>query len=90
MSRHQTAYETELNQKELACREKIEKLEMQEASLEWELTLDIDEALRALAINTLRVVSKALLMQHRELEHIKEMQITSLQMALKAYGLNQG
>jgi hypothetical protein len=88
MSRHQTAYEIELNQKELLCRDEIEKLEMQGASLEGELALDIDEARRALTINTLRVVSKALLTQHRELEHIKEMQITSLQMALRAYGVN--
>jgi hypothetical protein len=90
MSRHQTAYETELNQKELACREEIEKLEMQEASLEWELTLDIDDVRKNRTANTLRVVSKALSRQHRELAHIKELQITFLQTALNAYGLNQG
>jgi hypothetical protein len=78
MLRHQTPYEIGLNQKELLCREEIEKLEMQEASLEWELALDIDEAMTTKTINTLRVVSKALLAQHRELAHIKETQRSRL------------
>jgi hypothetical protein len=89
MSRHQTPYEIELNQKERLCLDEIDKLEMQEASLEWELALDgIDESCKSLAMNTLRVVSKALLAEHRKLEHIKELQITSLQVTLQAYGVD--
>lgn len=86
MSRHLTSYEIELNQNERSCRDEIDKLEMQEASLDWELTLDIDDLRKMRNINTLRALYKALLAQHRKLTHIKELQITSLQVELRGYG----
>ena len=86
MSRHLTAEEIALNQQELTCRSEIEKLEMHEAALDYELEQDMDESRRMLAVHTLRVLYKALLIQHRELERIKEAQITSIQRTLSAYG----
>jgi hypothetical protein len=79
MSRHLTPEEIALNQRELACRAEIELLEMQETSLEYEVEQDIDETRRMIVVQTLRVMCKALLTQHRELERIKDAQITSIQ-----------
>jgi hypothetical protein len=79
MSRHLTPEEIALNQQEAICRDEIERPEVQEASLEYELEQDIDDSRRMLAVHTLRVLYKALLVQHRELERIKDAQITSLQ-----------
>jgi hypothetical protein len=86
MSRHQTIDEIALNQQEAIVQAEMEKLEMQEAALEYELEQDIDESRRMQILHTLRVLSKALLMQQRELMHIKDMQIKSVQMTLRAYG----
>ena len=78
--RHLTPEEIALNQQALTCRAVIEKLEMQEAALDYELAQDIeDESRRMMAVQTLRILYKALLTQHRELARIKDMQITSLQ-----------
>jgi hypothetical protein len=84
--RRLTSEEIALNQQELTCRAEIEKLEIQEAALEYELELDIDESRRMQILHTLRVLSKALLTQHRELARIKDAQITSVQRTLRAYG----
>jgi hypothetical protein len=62
--RHLTQYEIELNQKERNCRDEIEKLEMQEASLDWELAVDMDESRRMRTVTTLRAISKVLLARH--------------------------
>jgi hypothetical protein len=86
MSRHLTPEEIALNQQEAICRDEKERLEVQEASLEYELEQDIDDSRRMLAVHTLRVLYKALLVQHRELERIKDAQITSLQRTLRAHG----
>jgi len=86
MSRHQTRDEIELNQREEEAQAAIDKLEMQEAALEFELGQDIAEPRKIQILHTLRVVSKALLIQQKELTHIKDMQIKSVQMALRAYG----
>jgi hypothetical protein len=85
MSRHQTVDEIALNQREEMVRTEIEKLEMQEAALEYELEQNIDHSRRMQILNTLRVLSKALLTQQREWTHIKDMQIKSVQMTLRAY-----
>jgi hypothetical protein len=86
MGRHLTPEENALNQQELTCRAEIEKLEMQEAALDYELGQDIDESRRMLAVHTLRILYKALLAQHRELGRIKDAQIASVQKTLRAYG----
>ena len=44
MSRYLTPEEIALNQRELTCRAEIEKLEMQEAQLNFELEQDIGES----------------------------------------------
>jgi hypothetical protein len=85
--RHLTPEEIALNQQELTRRAEIEKLEIQEAALDYELAQDIeDESRRTLAVQTLRILYKALLIQHRELASIKDAQITSLQRGLGSYG----
>jgi hypothetical protein len=84
--RHLTPEEIVLNQDELTCLAEIEQLEMQEASLEYELKQDIDDSRRMIATQTLRVLYKALLTKHRELARIKDAQITSLQRTLRSYG----
>jgi hypothetical protein len=86
VGRHLTPEEIALNQQELTCRAEIELLETQEASLEHELELDIDESRRMIAVQTMRVMYKALLTQYRELTRIKDMQITSVQRTLRGYG----
>jgi hypothetical protein len=86
MSRRLTTEEIALNQQEIACRSEIEKLEMQETSLEYELEQDLDGSRRMVVGQTLRVLYKALLTQHRELARIKDAQITSVQRTLRAYG----
>jgi hypothetical protein len=86
MSRHLTTEEIALNQQEIACWSEIEKLEMQETSLEYELEQDLDGSRRMVVGQTLRVLYKALLTQHRELARIKDAQITSVQRTLRAYG----
>jgi hypothetical protein len=83
--RHLNPEEIALNQQELTCRAEIELLETQETSLEYELEQDIDETRRMIVVQTLRVICKALLTQHRELVRIKDAQITSLQKTLRAY-----
>jgi hypothetical protein len=90
MSRHQTRDEIELNQREEEAQAAIDKLEMQEAALEFELGQDIAEPRKIQILHTLRVVSKALLIQQKELTHIKDMQIKYVQMALRAYGADWG
>jgi hypothetical protein len=84
--RHLTPEEIALNQEELTCLAEIEQLEMQETSLEYELKQDIDKSSRMIAMQTLRVLYKALLTKHRELVRIKDAQITSLQRTLRSYG----
>jgi hypothetical protein len=84
--RHLTPEEIALNQQELTCLSEIEQLEMQETSLEYELKQDIDESRRMIAMQTLRVLYKALLTKHRELARIKDAQITSLQRTLRSFG----
>jgi hypothetical protein len=84
--RHLTPEEIALNQEELTCLAEIEQLEMQETSLEYELKQDIDQSRRMIAMQTLRVLYKALLAKHRELARIKDTQITSLQRTLRSYG----
>jgi hypothetical protein len=86
MGRHLTPEEIALNQQELTCRAEMEKLEMQEAALDYELEQDIDDSRRMLAVHTLRILYKALLTQHRELARIKDAQITSVQRTLRSYG----
>jgi hypothetical protein len=86
MSRHLTPEEIALNQQELTCIVEIEKLEMQETSLEYELEQDIDESRRMIIVQTLRVLYQALLTQYRELARVRGAQITSLQRSLRAYG----
>src|ERR1700722_9970873 len=51
-----------LNQEELTCLAEIEQPEMQETTLEYELKQDIDESRRIIAMQTLRVLYKALLL----------------------------
>jgi hypothetical protein len=84
--RHLTPEEIALNQEELTCLAEIEQLEMQETSLEYELKQDIDKSRRMIAMQTLRVLYKALLAKHRELARIKDAQIISLQRTLRSYG----
>jgi hypothetical protein len=86
MLRHLTSEEIALNQQELTCRAEIELLELQETSLEYELEQDIDETRRMIVIQTLRVMYKALLTPHRELGRIKDVQLSSIQKTLRAYG----
>ena len=89
MSRHQTRDEIELNQREDEVQAAIDKLEKQEAALEFELLepgQDLNEPRKIQILHTLRVVSKALLIQQRELTHIKDMQIKAALMTLRAYG----
>jgi hypothetical protein len=86
MSRHLTSEEIALNQAELTCRAEIEKLEMQEAQLDLEVEQDIGEYGKMLFMYTLQVLRKELLAKHRELDHIKNAQITSVQRTLRAYG----
>jgi hypothetical protein len=86
MSRHLTPDEIALNQQEAICRDEIEKLEMQEAQLDLELEQDIGESGKMLVMYTLQALHKELLAKHRELEHIKNMQITSVQRTLRGYG----
>jgi hypothetical protein len=83
--RHLTPEEIALNQQEITCSSEIELLEMQEKSLESELERDIDETRRMIIIQTLRILYKALLIQHRDLARIKNAQITSLQRSLRSY-----
>ena len=83
--RHLTPEEIALNQQEITCISEIELLEMQEKSLESELEQDIDETRRMIIIQTLRILYKALLIQHRELARIKDAQIISLQRSLRSY-----
>ena len=82
---HLTPEEIALNQQEITCSSEIELLEMQEKSLESELEQDIDETRRMIIIQTLRVLYKAMLIQHRELARIKDAQITSLQRSLRSH-----
>jgi hypothetical protein len=84
--RHLTQEEIALTQQELTCRAELEKLEKQEAQLESELEQDIDESRKMLAMFILKDVYKELLAKHRELARIKDVQITSVQRALRAYG----
>ena len=84
--RHLTPEEIALNQEELTCLAEIEQLEMQETSLDYELKQDIDKSRRMIAMQTLRVLYKALLAKHRELARIKDAQIISLQRTLRSYG----
>jgi hypothetical protein len=86
MLRHLTSEEIALNQQELTCRAEIELLELQETSLEYELEQDIDETRRMIVIRTLRVMYKAPLTPHRELGRIKDVQLSSIQKTLRAYG----
>jgi hypothetical protein len=84
--RHLTPEEIELNQQESICRVELEELEMREAELELELEQDIDESRKIVAMYNLKVVYKELLAKHRELTHIKDAQITSVQRTLRARG----
>jgi hypothetical protein len=84
--RHLTPEEIELNQQESICRVELEELEMREAQLELELEQDIDESRKIVAMYNLKVVYKELLAKHRELAHIKDAQITSVQRTLRAHG----
>jgi hypothetical protein len=84
--RHLSPEEIALNQQELRCRAELEKLEMQEAQLESELEQDIDESRKMVAMYTLKDVYKELLAKHRELARIKDVQITSVQRTIRAYG----
>jgi hypothetical protein len=84
VGRHLTSEEIVPNQQELACRAEIEKLETQEAQLE--LEQDIGESFKMVVMYTLQILLKELLAKHRELEHIKSAQITSVQKTLRAYG----
>jgi hypothetical protein len=84
MTRPLTPEEISLNQRELTCSSEIEKLEMQEASLEYELEQDIDETRRMIIVQTLRVIYRALLTQYRELARVRGSQITSLQRTLRS------
>jgi hypothetical protein len=86
VSRHLTPEEIELNQQESICRVELEELEMREARLELELEQDIDESRKILAMYNLKTVYKELLAKHRELAHIKDAQITSVQRTLRGYG----
>ena len=86
MSRHLTSEEIALNQQEDICRVELEELEIREAQLELELEQDIDESCKVVAMYNLKIVYKDLLAKHRELAHIKDAQITSVQRTLRAYG----
>jgi hypothetical protein len=86
MGRHLTPEEIALNQQELTCRAEIEKLEMQEAQLDLALEQDIGESGKMLVMYTLQDLHKELLAKHRELEHVKNAQITSVQRTLRGYG----
>jgi hypothetical protein len=59
---------------------------MREAQLELEFEQDIDESRKIVAMYNLKIVYKELLAKHRELAHIKDAQITSVQRTLRAYG----
>jgi hypothetical protein len=84
--RHLTQEEIALNEQELTCRAELEKLEMQEAQLESELEQDIDESRKMRAMFVLKDLYKELLVKHRELARIKDVQITFVQRTLRAYG----
>ena len=86
MSRHLTSEEIALNQQESICRGELEELEIREAQLELELENSIDKCSKMMAMYNLNVVYKELLAKNRELAHIKDAQITSLQRTLRAYG----
>jgi hypothetical protein len=86
MGRHLTPEEIALNQQESICRVELEELEIREAQLELELEQDVDECRKILAMYNLKNVYRDLLAKHRELEHTKSAQITSVQKMLKAYG----
>jgi hypothetical protein len=86
MGRHLTPEEIALNQQESICRVDLEELEIREAQLERELEQDIDESRKMAAMYNLQTVYKELLTKHRELAHIKDAQITSVQRTLRAYG----
>ena len=85
MSRHLTSEEIVLNQQEDICRVELQELEIREAQLELELEQDIDESHKMVAMYNLKIVYKELLAKHRELAHIKDAQITSVQRTLRAY-----
>jgi hypothetical protein len=86
VTRHLTPEEIALNQQETICRVELEELEMREAKLEFELEQGIDESCKMAAMYNLKIVYKDLLAKHRELAHIKDAQITSVQITLRAYG----
>jgi len=85
MSRHLTSEEIVLNQQEDICRVELQELEIREAQLELELEQEIDESHKMVAMYNLKIVYKELLAKHRELAHIKDAQITSVQRTLRAY-----
>ena len=88
MSRYLTPEEIALNQQELTCRAEIEKLEMQEAQLNFELEQDIGESGKMIVMYTLQVVRKDLMTKHQELEHIKNGRSFPYRGLLRAYGAN--
>jgi len=86
MGRHLTSEEIALNQQESLCLVELQELEIREAQLDLELEQDIDESRKMMVMYNLRIVYRDLLAKHRELEHIKNAQITSVQRTLRAYG----
>jgi hypothetical protein len=92
VGRHLTSEEIALNQQESMCRVELQELEIREAQLDLELEQNIDESQsrRMMVMYNLKIVYKELLTKHRELEHIKSAQLTSVQRTLRAYGETNG
>jgi hypothetical protein len=90
VGRHLTSEEIALNQQESMCRVELQELEIREAQLDLELEQDIDESRRMMVMYNLKIVYTELLTKHRELEHIKSAQLTSVQRTLRAYGETNG